>query len=263
MTGATPMAMVFVMIRDGIDLVHTFGASTRLWASDGVLDLDRDYWLALSGDANVNFNLTCCSSPDSTVLVQSCMQPLLDHGNPGIIMLAGPGLGTAQLLADGGWVCIGAQPLMLLNPLSSGRLTSTGVRTLDVGEWDLVRRVITEAFGISHATAMTAIPDSMAKRDDVKVWGLFEEDQLVASVVVVEEDSLAVIWSMATLPGSQGRGYGRRLIEVALRDQLEKGATGSLLHSSAAGESLYRGLGYEVTEYLQMWSRPRWVLGLA
>ena len=68
---------------------------------------------------------------------------------------------------------------------------------------------------------------------------------------------------MATLPGSQGRGFGRRLIEVALHDQLEKGATGSLLYSTEAGEKLYRALGYEVTEYIQMWSRPRWVLGLA
>jgi predicted acetyltransferase len=68
---------------------------------------------------------------------------------------------------------------------------------------------------------------------------------------------------MATLPGNQGHGYGRRLIQVALREQLEKGATGSLLHSSVAGENLYRNLGYEVIEYFQMWSRPRWVLGLA
>ena len=259
----TLLAMVSVMIRDSIDLVRTFGGSTRLWASGGVHHVDQDHWVALSGDSNVNFNLTCCNSPDSNVLAQSCVQPLLDHGKPGIIMLAGLGLGTAELLTDGGWVCIGAQPLMLLNPLPPERLTSTGVRTLDVDELDLARRIITDSFGISHATATTAIPDSMAKRDDVTVWGLFEEDQLVSSVVVVEEDGLAVIWSMATLPGSQGRGCGRRLLEVALQDQLEKGATGSLLHSSAAGENLYRGLGYEVIEYLQMWSRPRWVLGMA
>ena len=257
------MTIVCEMIRDRADLVGTFGGSTRLWASGGVHDVHQEYWLALSGDSDVNLNLACSSSSDFAILAKSCLQPLLDHGKPGIIMLAGLGLGTAQLLADAGWVSIGAQPLMLLEPLSPERSASTGVRALAVDELDLARSVITDCFGISHASATTAIPDSMAERDDITVWGLFDEDQLVASVVVVEEDGLAVIWSMATLPGSQGRGFGRRLIEVALHDQLEKGATGSLLYSTEAGEKLYRALGYEVTEYIQMWSRPRWVLGLA
>jgi GNAT superfamily N-acetyltransferase len=255
--------MVSAMIRDGIDLVRTFGGSTRLWASGGVHHVDEDYWVALSGDSNVNFNLACCNSSDSIILAQSCLQPLLDQGKPGIIMLAGLGLCTAELLSASGWVCIGAQPLMLLHPLSPERLTSSDVRTLEIDELSLARRIVTDSFGISGATAMTALPDSIAERGDVTAWGLFEENQLVSSVVIVTEDGLAVIWSMATLPGSQGRGYGRRLLEVALYDHHEKGATGSLLHSSAAGEHLYRGLGYEVIEYLQMWSRPRWVLGLA
>ena len=257
------MAIVSVMIRDGIDLVRTFGASTRLWASGGVHHVDEDYWVALSGDANVNFNLACCNSSDSIVLTQSCLQPLLDQGQPGIILLAGLGLSTAEHLSDSGWVCIGAQPLMLLSPLSPEPPTTSDVRTLDIDELNLARRAVTDSFGISDATAMTAIPDSIANCSDVTVWGLFEASQLVSSVVIVEEDGLAVIWSMATLPSSQGRGHGRRLLDVALHDQHEKGATGSLLHSSAAGENLYRGLGYQVIEYLQMWSRPRWVLGLA
>lgn len=265
MTGIVTMTMtiVCVMIRDGTDLARTFGGSTRLWASAGLHEVHQEWWLALSGDPDVNFNLAFSSSSDSAVLAQCCLQPILDHGKPGIIMLAGPGLATAQFLADAKWVNIGARPLMLLKPLPAGKPASTGIRALAADELDLARHVITETFGIDHGSAKTAIPDSVAERDDVTIWGLFEEDRLVASVAVVEEGGLAVIWSMATLPESQGHGYGRRLIEVALREQLEKGATGSLLHSSVAGQNLYRGLGYEVVEYLQMWSRPRWVLGLA
>lgn len=257
------MTIVCVMIRDRTDLERTFGGSTRLWASAGHHEVHQEWWLALSGDADVNFNLAFSSSSDSAVLAQCCLQPVLDHGKPGIIMVAGPGLATAQVLADAKWVNIGARPLMLLKPLPVGKPASTGVRALAADELDLARQVVTETFGVDHRSAKTAIPDSVAERDNVTVWGLFEEDRLVASVAIVEEDGLAVIWSMATLPESQGRGYGRRLIEVALREQLEKGATGSLLYSSVAGENLYRGLGYEVIEFFQMWSRPRWVLGLA
>jgi hypothetical protein len=48
-----------------------------------------------------------------------------------------------------------------------------------------------------------------------------------------------------------------------LNDQFDKGATGSLLHSSVAGEKLYGALGYSTVEYWQLWSRPRWVIGNA
>ena len=86
---------------------------------------------------------------------------------------------------------------------------------------------------------------------------------MVASVTIAVEDGLAVVWSMATRSECQGRGYGRRLLETVLRHQFDRGATGSLLHSSVAGERLYRSLGYAVVDYLQLWSRPRWVLGFA
>jgi ribosomal protein S18 acetylase RimI-like enzyme len=68
---------------------------------------------------------------------------------------------------------------------------------------------------------------------------------------------------MATRSDCQGRGYGRRLLEAVFDHQFEEGATGSLLHSSVAAERLYRQLGFTVVEYLQLWSRPRWVLGAA
>jgi GNAT superfamily N-acetyltransferase len=153
--------------------------------------------------------------------------------------------------------------LMLLQPLPADRPESTGARILEPDELELARRVITDSFDISPASARTAVPDSIVGSNDIMVWGLFDDERLVTAVAVVEEDGLAVIWSMATLRDSQARGYGRRLIAVALYDQFEKGATGSLLYSSESGESLYRGLGYESVEYIQMWSRPRWVLGMA
>jgi ribosomal protein S18 acetylase RimI-like enzyme len=86
---------------------------------------------------------------------------------------------------------------------------------------------------------------------------------LVSSFTSVVEDGLVVVWSMATRVECQGRGYGRRLLEAALSSELEQGAVGSLLQSSAAGKKLYRSLGYTDVEYWQLWSRPRWVMGRA
>jgi ribosomal protein S18 acetylase RimI-like enzyme len=74
---------------------------------------------------------------------------------------------------------------------------------------------------------------------------------------------MLVVWSMATRTDCQGRGFGRQLLGSVLNDQFDKGATGSLLHSSVAGEKLYGALGYSTVEYWQLWSRPRWVIGNA
>jgi ribosomal protein S18 acetylase RimI-like enzyme len=74
---------------------------------------------------------------------------------------------------------------------------------------------------------------------------------------------LAVVWSMATRPDCQGHGYGRTLLESALGQLFERGATGSLLQSSLVGQRLYGGIGYSTIEHWQLWSRPRWVMGNA
>jgi GNAT superfamily N-acetyltransferase len=121
--------------------------------------------------------------------------------------------------------------------------------------------VLGEAYGLDPASAAAAIPDSAVAHPDQSVWGLYADGALASCVTTVEEDGLVVIWSMATRADRQGRGYGHRLLDAVLAQQFDSGASGSLLHSSTAGERLYRQLGFTVVEYLQLWSRPRWVLG--
>jgi len=50
---------------------------------------------------------------------------------------------------------------------------------------------------------------------------------------------------------------------AVLEAQRARGAGGSLLLATRAGEPLYRSVGYSVVDYLQLWSRPRWVLARA
>jgi GNAT superfamily N-acetyltransferase len=95
------------------------------------------------------------------------------------------------------------------------------------------------------------------------VWGLYDDDRLESCVTVVVEDGLMVVWSMATWRRSQGRGYGQRLLRAVLAHHAEAGVSGSLLQSSLAGQTLYRGLGYAEVEHWQLWSRPRWVMANA
>jgi GNAT superfamily N-acetyltransferase len=244
------------------DVCRTLGRAARLWASPDHHEVAPEWWVALSGAKNVNYNLACCQSADAAVLSEHCLQPVLDLGQPATIMLAGPGLGTAQTLADLGWVCVAALPLMVLGQRPPA-LDDQAVRTLSMEELPAARDLLVESYGLDPASAIAAVPDRAVESADMGAWGLFEQEQLVAGVTTVIEDGSVVIWSMATRPGSQKRGYGRRLLDSVLTRQLGAGVAGSLLHSSVQGEPLYRAAGFELVEYLQLWSRPRWVLGQA
>lgn len=243
------------------DLLRAFGRSTTLWVGDGYHHVGDDWWISLAGTSSVLSNVACCWSGRDDVLKDECLRPLLDLGAPGVIMLAGPGLARAQVLVDAGWIVAGVTPLMLLTREPEGYVVDSSVRELDPSELPAARSILAESFQMSEANASTALPDSVIGRDDERAWGLFEEDDLVAVVIIVQVDGRAVVWSMATPPSRQHSGLGRRLLKEVLHEEFKQGATASLLASSKAGEPLYRSLGYQVVGHLQVWSRPRWVLG--
>ena len=105
------------MGRTPIELRRDLGAAARLWSAPDHHRCSPTGGRRSAASCSVTYNVACCQSSDNDVLVDHCLQPLLDLKKPGIIMLAGPGLATAQKLADAGWVGVGALPLMLLTDL--------------------------------------------------------------------------------------------------------------------------------------------------
>ncbi len=256
------------MVQSPEELRRTLGAAARLWAAADHLDLGADWWLACSGQLNVNYNLALCQSPDPTVLLEHCLTPVLDIGRPAIIMLAGAGLGSAQQLTEHGWVVVGALPLMSLSLASlPDRVGSdrdgAGVRALGTEHLPAARALLSDCYGLDEGSAAAAVPDRVVDGGDVGAWGLFDGGQLASCFTGVVQDGMFVVWSMATRRELQGHGYGHRLLRTLLGKQSEEGVAGSLLQSSIAGEKLYRGLGYSLVEYWQLWSRPRWVMAAA
>ncbi|MGA7834245.1 MAG: GNAT family N-acetyltransferase [Acidimicrobiales bacterium] len=243
------------------DLVRTLGRSTRVWAGAGNHEVADEYWFALTGDRDPAFNLACCWSASASLLVTHCLEPVLSAHEPALIMLADAALANAQTLIDAGWVNVGAMPFMMISETGERFDVSGAVRRLGREELDAARGLLADAMCIGRSSAAVALPDSALEHDDIEIYGQFEDDRLVAEVTVVRQDGFAVIWSMATWRDRQGRGHGRELLETVLREELGHGAHASLLSSTRAGEALYRRLGYVAVDHLQVWSRPRWVLG--
>jgi GNAT superfamily N-acetyltransferase len=250
------------MGRNRSELRQALGNGARLWSSPDLHQVHPEWWVACSGELNVNYNVACCQSSDNDVLVECCLQPILDLRKPGIIMLAGPGLATAQKLAEAGWVCVGGLPLMLLTELAAP-IGEGGGRALSMDELPAARELLIDTYGLDDGSASAAVPDLAVEDGSMGVWGLFEGDRLVSAFTSTLEDGLMIVWSMATRINCQGRGYGRRLLGSVLGEARAGSASGSLLQSSVAGEKLYRDLGYSVVEHWQLWSRPRWVMGRA
>ena len=245
------------------DMRRTLGGAARLWAAPEHHEVHDEWWVACSGELNVNYNVACCQSSAPDALVEHCLQPLLDLGRPAIVMLAGAGLASAQRLAEIGWVTVGALPLMVLTPPTGSFSSLTGARALSPEELPAARELLIDTYGLDDSSAVAAVPDGIVTSQDMEAWGLYDGDRLVSFFTSVVEDGLAVVWSMATRADSQGHGYGRALLGSALGQLFERGATGSLLQSSAVGQKLYGGLGYSSVEHWQLWSRPRWVMGNA
>lgn len=237
------------------------GTAARIWAAPDHFEVAAHWWIALSGQQSVAYNVACTQSADPAILHEHCLAPIGELGCPASVMLAGAGLGCAQALADVGWVCVGAPPLMALRQPIEADGIDTAVRELTVAEVSLARDLVSETYGLDAASGAAAVPDGAAEAPDMAVWGLFDNGHLVSCATTVRERGQVVVWSMATARAARRRGYGRRLLAGALAHQLGQGASGSLLHASTMGEGLYRSLGYEVVEYWQVWSRPRWVLG--
>jgi len=248
---------------DRPELRRVLGTSARLWAHTHH-DVHTDWWLALSGESNLNYNVACCASSTSGVLTACCLEPVLQLGKPAIIMLAGPGLATAHSLVQAGWACIGALPLMALiqRPVLE-HVDRSGVRPLEQDDLSAARKILERSYALDPGSSVAAIPDGVVGRSDIGAWGVHKDGRMVGCLTTVIESGFVVIWSMAVLPQQQGRGHGRRLLSRALSSHFDRGAHGSLLHSSAVGERLYRSFGYEPIEYWQLWSRPRWALGRA
>jgi GNAT superfamily N-acetyltransferase len=237
------------------------GQSAALWSGHGEHEVEPGWWKAMSGVRNVDFNVLVCHGPDPALVTRS-LEAVGATKNPAVITLAGPGLAGAQVLVDAGWVCIGTSPFMVLEGVGEARfevdpeVTEAGAADLPA-VWD----VVGETFQSGPKLAQVAIPEDVPETPGQSVWTLSVDGAVRSCVATVIVDGALMVWSMATLPAWQHRGYGRRLLTTALARGAAQGVTESILQSSPAGEPMYRALGYEVTEYWQLWSRPRWVFG--
>jgi GNAT superfamily N-acetyltransferase len=243
-----------------LDLLRNeFGTSTKLWTGQGLHRVEADRWIALSHIPAVEHNVIVCHGPHRSGVVAQSLEDIRQAKVPGIIMLAGRALESAQVMVDAGWTCIGEGTFMALAELPT--TPDPEVRRMGPDDLPTVHAILAESFRQPLEVSSLTVPVEALALPEVEGWLLDAEGGIRSVTAAVQVDNGVSIWSMATPLSDQHRGYGRRLLITALARAGENGCDHSTLLASTAGEPLYRSLGYEVLEHWQKWSRPRWVLG--
>jgi GNAT superfamily N-acetyltransferase len=239
-------------------------ASCRLWQGPlGRHIAEPGFAFTFSGERAIDYNVAICHAPGAE-FIERALAEVVATRSPGLIMLAGPGLGVARHLSEEGWIPVSSSPFRG-QPIAL-HVDQPAVRRLALADLARFRLLIEESFRMPASLSILAVPDSTAvdapdADPAFASWGMYEGDVLVSAVVTVTIEKDVCIWMMATLPAEQGRGYGRRLLSGALGNCASQGADRALLLASPSGDPLYQSMGFDVIEYWQVWSRSRWVLG--
>lgn len=238
------------------------GATAVVWAGDA-LEVSTGGWRGLTGAPSVDFNVVLCHGASDGRALAEAMEAIAAVRQPALVMVAGDALAEVQSLVRASWVCVGA---VAFDELPLGELTGVAldgrVRRLGLEELDAARSLVCDVFGYDLGLARTALSDANVRTPGRAVWGAFDsDDALVTCAATAVHEDVVGVWSMATSPDRQRRGYASRLLRTALADARDQGAARCLLTASIAGEPFYEALGFHRLERWQVWSRPRWVIG--
>ncbi|WP_241384879.1 N-acetyltransferase [Rhodococcus sp. CH91] len=242
------------------DIRRAYGASMRALTSAGGYDEGEGWWVGITGAPDPDYNLALVHDGDVAAHAEHVYEVLTDAGHPSIILLAGHGLGAAQVLADHGWVCAGSLDLTCLDAHDAP--VDPRFRTLGGAEMAQARELASGAFGIVPGTAAVAYADAVARTPGAAVVGIVDDGQLQCCTLLLDSGPIRTVWSLGTRAGRQRRGYANSLIRAgAAHTYAQRGPVTMCGLTRPRVTPLYLAAGARVAETWQMWSRPRWLLG--
>ena len=161
---------------------------------------------------------------------------------------------TREAAEAAGMLDAGTAPLMSLDlscELADGPCSGVE-RAVDATTVEEVSELVRAAFGL---TGSAGLRQDLAEVPGADAWLLREHatGRAVAALVATADPDLVGVWSMATAPARQRQGHGTCLLRAVLGHYALEGASTACLISTPAGESLYRSVGFQPVEHLQVW----------
>jgi GNAT superfamily N-acetyltransferase len=231
-----------------VDIVGRTAAGRSRLASHGAL--------ALSGEDAADLNMMILHGPaaESETFFSEGMA-LADGANlPVIVVMSGPAEAVGEAARARGLTQAGRIPLMVLREGEAPAPAPCRVEQVQDGRGlEAACGVMSAAFSldlgaIGRVTAASVEPGSTAS-----VHVAFEGGQPVSAVTVTREQHTAGLWCMATPPAHQRKGHGRALLGEVIGRLRREGVTRFFLFATAAGEPLYRSLGFVTLADAAVW----------
>lgn len=232
---------------------HLDGVWRELTRGQGAAE-DEQFFRLVTGEPHPLGNMAILRESTGAQTTERAVAPLLALTTPTAVLYPlGVSEAIAQSLIDRGYTRLGAMPAMAVEIDAMAPTTlPAGYEWVRIGsgaagsEW---ADVVTDGFGLPRGLARMLSPEvlevDMAADARTQFFGIRRSGRLVAVSMLHLADGLAGIYCVATLPDERGRGLGAHVTAQALRAAHQVGYRVGILQSSAAGHSVYLGLGFK------------------
>lgn len=133
-------------------------------------------------------------------------------------------------------------------PVPPPALEVREVRTAD--EWAVAERVVVEGFPLPGFPTGNAAPAALMDCDGFRMHTVWRDGVVAGACLTLEEDDVAGVYWVTTLPEHRSRGVGRAL----MRAVVDRCPVPMTLSATQAGLPLYESLGFTVLTRATWWS---------
>ena len=193
--------------------------------------------------------------PEAMVEVDAILER---HKIPVLINLIGRGLEHVKTTQDAGYILRGTTPFMIWMSDDSQDdfelRDGLSVKLLDASSLDVLKLIYKESFGLGDAV-IDLMGRLLFASPLAVTYGLFKDDEIVSAVMAIEYEGTIGVWNMATPIAHQKNGYGEQLLRHVMKRYKDLGAEKFFLNSSPAGKALYDKCGWQVLDYMPVFSK--------
>ena len=193
--------------------------------------------------------------PEAMVEVEAILET---HKIPLLINLIGSGLEHVKTLQDAGYILRGTTPFMIwMSDDSQDDFVlrdGLSVKHLDVSSLIVLKQIYKEAFALDDVV-VELMGRILFASPFAATYGLFKDGEIVSAVMAIEYEGTIGVWNMATPIAHQKHGYGEQLLRHVMKRYKDLGAEKFFLNSSPAGKALYDKCGWQVLDYMPVFSK--------
>ncbi|WP_433317503.1 GNAT family N-acetyltransferase [Micromonospora sp. CA-269861] len=130
----------------------------------------------------------------------------------------------------------------------AGSTQRVPVRRVGAGENERYTDALTQSFEAPDGAFGSLMGGAVLDADAITGYLAEESGHPTGTALGMRTRGAVGVFNIAVVPSARGRGLGRVLTEVVLRDGIAAGADAAYLHSSAMGRPLYESMGFALVE---------------